>query len=112
MYHPRLVFHTPNLKILAGTLSDTCCFLQDASCSRELDTYFSRQFTEGPTAVVAQQGIADCSWVVLDDSNDRFVKGEARTSLIIFSLTLASCALSIMNWRWVHHGKGRAQTRP
>ncbi|GAQ88300.1 putative augmin 3 [Klebsormidium nitens] len=86
---------------------------QDASCSHQLDAYFTRQFHEGPTAVVARQGIADCSWVVLDDLSDRFVKGESASTYAqrVLELRRLRAIFGISERQWVDAQAERARQR-
>ncbi|KAF8014689.1 hypothetical protein BT93_H0486 [Corymbia citriodora subsp. variegata] len=49
-------------------------FLEDSSCMKELNQWFSKQLDTGPFRLVAEDGKSKCSWVSLDDASDVLVR--------------------------------------
>ncbi|KAK3415175.1 AUGMIN subunit 3 [Eucalyptus grandis] len=48
--------------------------LEDSSCMKELNQWFSKQLDTGPFRLVAEDGKSKCSWVSLDDASDVLVR--------------------------------------
>lgn len=48
--------------------------LEDSSCMKELNQWFSKQLDTGPFRLVAEDGKSKCSWVSLDDASDALVR--------------------------------------
>ncbi|XP_030454842.1 AUGMIN subunit 3 [Syzygium oleosum] len=48
--------------------------LEDSSCTKELNQWFSKQLDTGPFRLVAEDGKSKCSWVSLDDASDVLVR--------------------------------------
>ncbi|KAJ6401685.1 hypothetical protein OIU84_016977 [Salix udensis] len=49
-------------------------WLQDSSCIKEINQWFSKQLDTGPFRLVAEEGKSKCSWVSLDDVSNILVR--------------------------------------
>ncbi|KAJ6680802.1 HAUS AUGMIN-LIKE COMPLEX SUBUNIT 3 [Salix purpurea] len=49
-------------------------WLQDSSCIKEINQWFSKQLDTGPFRLVAEEGKSKCSWVNLDDVSNILVR--------------------------------------
>ncbi|CAK7349438.1 unnamed protein product [Dovyalis caffra] len=55
-------------------------WLQDSSCMKEINQWFSKQLDTGPFRLVAEEGKSKCSWVSLDDVSNILVRADLEQS--------------------------------
>ncbi|KAI5566041.1 hypothetical protein POPTR_014G191100v4 [Populus trichocarpa] len=55
-------------------------WLQDSSCTKEINQWFSKQLDTGPFRLVAEEGKSKCSWVSLDDISNILVRADLEQS--------------------------------